>query len=57
MPELLDRAIERARALPQRVHELSPDELAELSPSLAQAEASIFASEPEVRALWAKYGS
>jgi len=38
------------------VVELTPDEAAALDESLAQADRGEFATEEEVRAVWAKYG-
>lgn len=40
----------------QEVYQLSEEELAELEPSLEEADRGEFASEEEVRALWAKHG-
>jgi hypothetical protein len=38
------------------VYRLTPEEVASLSISIAQAERGEFASEDEVRAVWAKHG-
>lgn len=75
MTRLLDRALERVRALPPEtqdeyarvllrltdddegdVYQLTPDEQASLAKSLEQAERGEFASDEEVRTVWAKYG-
>ncbi|WP_342148407.1 hypothetical protein [Methylorubrum sp. SB2] len=75
MTRLLDRALERVRALPAEtqdeyarvllrltdddegdVYQLTPEEQASLATSLEQAERGEFASDEEVRAVWAKYG-
>jgi hypothetical protein len=40
----------------QPVYELSPEEKASLAESLAQAARGEFASDEEVRAVWAKHG-
>jgi hypothetical protein len=41
---------------PQDVYQLTPEEKADLEKGLAEAERGEFASDEEVRAMWAKYG-
>jgi predicted transcriptional regulator len=47
------REIEAART---GVYVLTPEEEASISPSLAQADRGEFATDEEVRAIWAKHG-
>ena len=74
MTELLEKAVQTARALPpemqddlarlilayvgeeQPVYELSPEERAAIARSKAAAARGEFATEEQVRAVWAKYG-
>lgn len=74
MTELLEKAVETARGLPnkmqdeiarmvlllagadQPVVQLSPDDEASFAESLKQSKNREFASDDEVRAVWAKHG-
>jgi predicted transcriptional regulator len=57
-----DRQDELARVLlqlagvEQRPYELTPEEEADIDASLAEAERGEFATDEEVRAMWAKHG-
>jgi predicted transcriptional regulator len=45
-----------SRAWSNRPHELTPEEEADIDASLAEAERGEFATDEEVRAMWAKHG-
>ena len=71
MTRLLEQAVEAVSALPdeaqddlarillgvdQPPYELTPEEAADLDASLAEAAKGEFATDEEVRAVWAKHG-
>jgi len=62
MTKLFERALDVARGLlelageDQRVVDMAPEEEASFQESFAQADRHEFATDEEVRAVWAKYG-
>jgi predicted transcriptional regulator len=68
MTRLLEQAVDAVRVLPEDVqddlarmllqppYELTPEEAADIDASLAEAERGEFATDEEVRAMWAKHG-
>ena len=52
----LARMLPQLAGVEQPLYELSPEEAADIDASMAEAERGEFATEDEVRALWAKHG-
>jgi predicted transcriptional regulator len=52
----LARIILQLAGVEQQPYELTPEEEADLDASLAEAERGEFATDEEVRAMWAKHG-
>jgi predicted transcriptional regulator len=52
----LARILLQLAGVEQPPYELTPDEAADLDTSLAEAERGEFATDEEVRAVWAKHG-
>ena len=52
----LARILLQLAGIDQPAYELSPEEAAEIDASLTEAERGDFASDEEVRAVWAKHG-
>jgi len=52
----LARILLQLAGVEQPPYELTPDEAADLDASLAEAERGEFATDEEVRAVWAKHG-
>jgi predicted transcriptional regulator len=52
----LARILLQLAGVEQRSYELTPEEEADLDASLAEAEQGEFATDEEVRAMWAKHG-
>jgi len=52
----LARMLLQLAGVEQPRYELTPDEAADIDASLAEAERGEFATDDEVRALWAKHG-
>ena len=52
----LARMLPQLAGVEQPLYELSPEEAADIDASMAEAERGEFATDAEVRALWAKHG-